>query len=65
MNAFWAGAAAMLPKDLLISRQGRSAMRILGVVRACVRAMRVVDLPCQHLICVPVTCLDALRSTIV
>jgi hypothetical protein len=37
MNAFWAGVAAMLPKNLLFSRQGRSAMRILGVVRAYLR----------------------------
>ena len=33
MNAFWAGAAALLPPDLLQNRHGRAAMRILGVVR--------------------------------
>ena len=30
-NAFWASAAAMLPKDIFASRGGRAAMRILGV----------------------------------
>ena len=30
-NAFWASAAAMLPKDIFDSRGGRAAMRILGV----------------------------------
>ena len=31
MNAFWAGAAALLPPDLFENKQGRAAMRILGV----------------------------------
>ena len=30
-NAFWAGAAAMLPRDIFKSRGGRAAMRIFGV----------------------------------
>ena len=30
-NAFWASAAAMLPKDIFKSRGGKAAMRILGV----------------------------------
>eukprot|EP00966_Prymnesium_polylepis_P003671 84101-Prymnesium_polylepis.2 len=30
-NAFWASAAAMLPRDIFDSRGGRAAMRILGV----------------------------------
>jgi hypothetical protein len=30
-NAFWAGAAALLPRDIFKSRGGRAAMRILGV----------------------------------
>jgi hypothetical protein len=30
-NAFWASAAAMLPRDIFKSRGGKAAMRILGV----------------------------------
>ena len=30
-NAFWASAAAMLPRDIFESRGGRAAIRILGV----------------------------------
>jgi hypothetical protein len=30
-NAFWASAAALLPRDIFKSRGGRAAMRILGV----------------------------------
>jgi hypothetical protein len=30
-NAFWASAAALLPRDIFQSRGGRAAMRILGV----------------------------------
>jgi len=40
MNAFWAGAAALLPPDLLQNRHGRAAMRILGVVSRLKRAQR-------------------------
>ena len=39
MNAFWAGAAALLPRDLFDNRQGRAAMRILG--RACLAYLMV------------------------
>jgi predicted nucleic acid-binding protein len=30
-NAFWAAAAALLPRDLLVNRKGRAVMRVLDL----------------------------------
>ena len=31
MNAFWAGAATLIPRDIFATRQGRAAARLLGI----------------------------------
>ena len=32
INAFWASAASLIPRDIFESRQGRAAARLLGIL---------------------------------